>query len=384
MRGVRARVAAVLVALLTVLPGAPAASALPAEQPGEVESVTPLPPEQWLPGTGEANRVSYWSTGLGDRPALVSGAVYLPQGAPPAAGWPVLSWAHGTTGLGDACAPSATVGSPRDTEFLAAWLAKGYAIVATDYAGLGTPGVHPYLDGKVEAYGVIDMVRAARTVAPALSAHWASIGQSQGGHAALFTANLATEYAPELDFRGAVGHGVPSNLAGLVSVLGPSVPPSLLSPGMTMLVSYILAGLHAARPDFDLASYLTPLGTQVVADAEVLCNTDMAERLEGIGLGELFTRQLGTEFKQAWGEIFDVPTTGYDRPVFIAQGTEDKTVYPFLTQRLVDDLAANQQPHTYRSYPADHSGTLAAALPDTTQFVRELFTPAAQHSPPLR
>ncbi|RZS44848.1 secretory lipase [Herbihabitans rhizosphaerae] len=386
MRSIRAGVLAIVVALLAVLLGTPSASARPADQhsdqrPGEVQSVTPLPHDQWLPGTGDAKRVAYWSTGLGDRPTPVTGAVYLPQGAPPAGGWPVISRAHGTVGLGDACAPSTAFPNPDGNyEYLGKWLAQGYAIVTSDYAGIGTPGVHPYLDGKVAAYGVIDMVRAARTVVPTLSARWATLGNSQGGHTALFTANLATKYAPELDFRGAVAHGPPSNLAGLVSILGPSIPPSLLNPGMKSLITYILAGLHAARPDFDLASYLTPLGKQVVADAEVLCNDDMRERMEGIGLGELFTRQLGPEFEQAWGSIFNVPTSGYDRPIFIAQGTDDKTVFPFLTQQLVDDLAAHQQPYTYRTYPVDHMGALEAALPDTTQFLRQLFAPAAaQH-----
>ena len=58
-----------------------------------------------------------------------------------------------------------TVGSP----YLTNWLSQGYAIVATDYVGLGTPGIHAYLDGPSAAHSVIDMVRAARAVEPSLS-----------------------------------------------------------------------------------------------------------------------------------------------------------------------------------------------------------------------
>ncbi len=73
--------------------------------------------------------------------------VFVPQGTPPEGGWPVLSWAHGTVGLGDACAPSRNPRSQRDANYLGHWLSQGYAVVATDYIGLGTPGVHPYLQG---------------------------------------------------------------------------------------------------------------------------------------------------------------------------------------------------------------------------------------------
>ncbi|GAA2788132.1 hypothetical protein GCM10010470_23360 [Saccharopolyspora taberi] len=216
------------------------------------------------------------------------------------------------------------------------------------------------------------MVRAARAVVPALSKRWFVAGQSQGGHAALFTANLATEYAPELDFRGAVAHGAPANLAGLVSVIGPSFPP-VLGAEMKTYVAYILAGLQASRPDFDLQSYLTPLGRSVVADAAELCYDDMATRMNNIELGEMFTKQLGEPFRQAWDAIYSIPTTGYHRPLFIAQGENDTTSLPALTDKLVEDLAANGQPHTYRTYPTGHLGTPEAALSDTTAFARQLF-----------
>ncbi|MBD0323785.1 MAG: hypothetical protein ICV72_10420, partial [Aldersonia sp.] len=111
-------------------------------------------------------------TGPGDRPALSSGAVYVPDGMPPQGGWPVVSWAHGTVGMGDQCAPSNYKSTERDSAYLAHWMQQGYAVVATDYVGLGNPGVHPYLDGPAAARSVVDMVRAARTQVPQLSSEW--------------------------------------------------------------------------------------------------------------------------------------------------------------------------------------------------------------------
>ncbi|WP_158887956.1 lipase family protein [Amycolatopsis anabasis] len=346
---------------------------VPADGPGTVIGTAPLPVDRWVPGSGDAFNVSYRSTGVGGALVTVSGSVFLPKGAAPAGGWPVVSWAHGTTGLGDGCAPSTAGRSQRTQDYLAAWLGEGYAIVATDYLGLGTPGVHPYLDGRTAAYGVIDMVRAARSIVPALSNRWVVVGQSQGGHATMFTANLATKYAPELDYRGAVATGVPANLQGLVPVVGPAFPPSLLGAEMKSYIAYILAGLRAARPDFDLRPYLTPLGESVLTDAEALCGADMGKRMAEVNLGEMFTKQLGEPFGQAWGAIYTIPTTGYDRPFFIAQGDKDTVAFPFLTKKLIDDLAASGQPCTYRTYPADHGGTMAASLPDTTAFVRPLL-----------
>jgi hypothetical protein len=99
----------------------------------------------------------------------VSGSVAVPTGKPPKGGWPVITWAHGTTGVADVCAPSRDfAGTPNPTGEtyingdLSAWLAAGYAVLRTDYQGLGTPGKHPYLIGKAEGRGVLDIVQAAR------------------------------------------------------------------------------------------------------------------------------------------------------------------------------------------------------------------------------
>ncbi|WP_228772053.1 lipase family protein [Actinokineospora iranica] len=387
MSRVRGRALGVLLAAAAVVGGvvvgvgSPVAGAV--EAPGTVVSTTPLAAGELPGGAASGYQVLYASTGVGGASTTVSGLVYLPEGAAPAGGWPVLSWAHGTTGLGDSCAPTVT-GSNR-LAYLTGWLDAGYAVVATDYAGLGTPGGHPYLDGRVAAYGVIDIVRAARAVTAELSPHWFAVGQSQGGHAAMFTAHVAGRYAPELDFRGAVAHGVPSNLSYFVSLIGPTFPPSLVGLGTKTLIAYILAGLEIARPDFDLASYLTPLGKSVVADAHTLCGVQLAARVSDVNLADMFTKDLGDPFRQAWGAVFDVPVTGYDRPLLIAQGDSDAVVPPSLTSRLVGDLAANSQPHTYKTYPSDHTGTPDAALPDALVFAEGLFdgvTPAPDTTPP--
>ncbi|MEV3974746.1 lipase family protein [Streptomyces sp. NPDC050698] len=264
-----------------------------------------------------------------------------------------------------------TVGSP----YLTNWLSQGYAIVATDYVGLGTPGIHAYLDGPSAAHSVIDMVRAARAVEPSLSPRWLALGQSQGGQAAMVTAAIATRYAPELDYRGAVATGAPSNLENLAPLVGPDFPRLPLT-GSTVFVSYLLAGLRAARPDLDIDRYLTPRGQDALARAETDCYQDMASGLGDLTIGDLVNRPLDDPAVLAAARgMLEIPTTGYDRPVFLGQGLTDEMVPAPLALKLAAELAANRQPVTFRTYPTGHIETMRAALPESLSFASNLFQP---------
>lgn len=376
----RRLLAAACAAALAVLAAPVVPSALAAGHPGTVIDSAPLAGPLWSklkPEAAAAKRVTYWSTqtvGGENRAVRVTGAMFLPAGKKPAGGWPVLSWAHGTVGLHDDCAPSRNPRSERDAAYLKHWLKQGYAVVSTDYAGLGTPGIHPYLDGRTAAFGTVDMVRAARAVKPSLARKWAVIGQSQGGHATLFTTNLAAEYAPELDFRGGVATGPPSNLEYIVSAANPLLP-DLQSPDLTTYFVYILSGLRTARPDFDVDSYLSDFGKEVLADGERLCYDEMYERVKGVAMGKLLRKPLtDSKFIAALRSVAGVPTSGYDRPFFIGQGALDLAVWAPLTVKLTGELTVNGQPVTLRVYPSDHSGTMAASLPDSTPFLAAQFT----------
>ncbi|UGT44967.1 prolyl oligopeptidase family serine peptidase [Nocardia yamanashiensis] len=366
--------AALLAAPLAAGPLTATATAAPASAPGTVTGNEPLSEDLWIDGTGSARRLTYWTRDSADQPALSTGVVFTPAGTPPPGGWPVVSWEHGTVGIGDDCAPSTAGRSQRDMNYLATWMKQGYAVVATDYIGLGTPGVHAYLDGRAEAHAAIDMVRAARSVDDSLAAKWVAIGQSQGGGAAVFTASLATGYAPELDYRGAVATGPASNIVDAAMFVGPNTVP-VKSSHLTAYATYVLNGLKAARPDFDMDSYLTPQGKQLATDAETLCFTPLAERAEGVSLNQLFARPLSDgDFAAIAHPVMDVPMTGYDRPLFIGQGTNDTDVPAPLTAKLVVDLNAHGVQPEVHVYPGkDHSATVSASLPDSVPFVARLF-----------
>ena len=166
-----------------------------------------------------AYRVLYKSTGYDGKPTAVSGFIVVPGGPVPAAERRVLAYTHGTVGVASNCAPSLLTRSDEQPLFLeggAAFLAAGYVIAASDYQGLGTPGPSPYLVGDSEAMNELDIARAAHNLAAAhAGTRFAVWGHSQGGHAALFTGQLAASYAPELHLVGVAAGGPAPNLIDL-------------------------------------------------------------------------------------------------------------------------------------------------------------------------
>ena len=169
------------------------------------------------PGAGDAFRILYRSTGLNGEPIAVSGAIFIPPGAAPQGGRNVIAWAHPTSGVVEACAPSLMPDVAGMIWGLADMLAQGYVVVATDYPGLGVPGqIHPYLIGVSEGRAVLDSVRAARALPrTGASNRFAVWGHSQGGHASLYTGELAASYAPELKLVGVAAAAPATYLAEL-------------------------------------------------------------------------------------------------------------------------------------------------------------------------
>src|SRR5215210_9261719 len=140
-----------------------------------------------LRGGARNDLVLYRSTGVRGTPVAVSGTVSVPKGRAPKGGWPVISYGHGTTGIADSCAPSRD--SARNPAhgliayaypLLQRWLKAGYAVVRTDYEGLGTAGPHPFLIGRSEGRSMADAVRAARRLDKRLGRRVVFAGHSQG------------------------------------------------------------------------------------------------------------------------------------------------------------------------------------------------------------
>ena len=376
--------AILVVAGLVLLGPVGEAGARPApDKPGAVVSAAPLKQRLWIPKTTRAAfRLKYVTTNARGERALSTGTMFLPKGTPPRGGWPVVSWAHGTSGLGDRCAPS-VVGPAlpeRDFPYLANWMREGYAIVASDYAGLGTPGLMAYLHGRSEAHNIVDMVKAGRAHARSLSARgrlarkWVAVGQSQGAGAAIYTARYATKFGgPGLDYRGAVGTGTPAYIETALGQLVPGFP--ALSPGLTAYVSYILAGMRWTHPDLGIDKVLTSTGRKYLKLAQTECVFPFEKDLEGVSIGSFVSRGLSSvpNFAGTARNYMAMPENGFDKPFFMAHGVNDTDAPYSLTKPYVEKLTANNEPLTFKSYDSDHSGTLLQSQKDTHPFVRRLF-----------
>ena len=152
-----------------------------------------------VPGA-TAMRMLYVSQRPNGELAVSGGMVFVPDAPAPAGGRPVVAWAHGTIGQGDACAPSRSTNPLQDTaNWLDTMMRRGWLVVATDYTGLGTAGPNLYLVGEAEASDIVHAVEAASQVDGAdASSRFIVWGHSQGGHSALWTGHLAHELAPQL------------------------------------------------------------------------------------------------------------------------------------------------------------------------------------------
>ncbi len=179
-------------------------------EPGKLLRQEKLEPTLGLARAGAQYRILYSSTdGIdGKSPNVVSGLLFVPQGEPPAGGWPLMAWGHETAGMADICAPSWVGYSPHIETFLNAWLAHGVAVVATDYQGLGTIGPHPYMVVRPGAYGILDSVRAVQKSFPGIGSKVLLAGYSQGAGAAFGAGALQPAYAPGLDIKGIITTGL--------------------------------------------------------------------------------------------------------------------------------------------------------------------------------
>ncbi len=236
---------------------------LEALAPGELIRAEPMH-AYLMPGVrlrARAWRILYRCTGAMGEPTAVSGTLLLPAGVRSGSALPLIAYAVATHGIGDDAAPSRllSVGLDWEATPIALVLARGYAVVATDYQGLGTPGDHTYMVGRALGRNVLDAIRAARQLAPMelpSAGPVAIMGYSEGGTAAAWAGQLQPSYAPELELAG-VAAGAP---AADVELAGPTLDGSFFS----FFVAYGAIGFAAAYPELELEPYLVGQGSEVL------------------------------------------------------------------------------------------------------------------------
>ena len=290
--------------------------------------------------------------------------VFTPKTPQPANGYPIVVWAHGTTGVADACAPSASTTLGGTNTLIAALLQQGYVVVAPDYEGLGSDGVHPFLNATSEGNSIVYSALATHQLLPNTSTSWAIVGHSQGGHAALAAAERADTIAGNpMMLKGVVAYAPASNLdyiitlgnyaANQAATSGDSSTLVTAQAGINTFAAYVAQGIKQLHPEFDIG---TAFGnnqntqTLVKTNAEKACistlgndfGLDIARYYQTGGTG--LYQGLKSDYlnlpliKQFIDTDSKLATRAVNQPTLIIQGQADSTVPYQATQVLVNQI----------------------------------------------
>ncbi|MEC3918931.1 lipase family protein [Nocardia sp. CDC160] len=285
-----------------------------------------------IPQRVRAWQLLYRSTDLEGRPEATVTTVLLPWDADPARERPLVSFQCAIDAVAPKCFPSyalqhrsRALGAIPQIEFplIVAALARGWAVSVPDHGGInGHFGA-----AREPGHRALDGLRAALRFAP-LGLHprtriglW---GYSGGGLATAWSAELAAEYAPELDIVGAVaGSPVGDPAAAFVRLNGSPFA------GFAMVFT---AGLRRAYPRLDeaLRAVVSAEYLELLDRAEHIATFPLLARFAGRnanrhihgGLGALLTRP---EMRTVLADI-EPGATAPAMPMFVVQGVNDEVI----------------------------------------------------------
>jgi pimeloyl-ACP methyl ester carboxylesterase len=358
---------------LLLLIAAVIATATVVSSPGSRPILVAAVPLAGAPDGAHAYRVVYHSTDGGGKAVDVTGVVIVPAGRAPAGGRDIVAWAHGTSGIADACAPSTNSWLFGSIAGLSDLLAHGYIVAATDYQGLGGPGPHPYLVGPSAAHSVLDVVRAARAVPQAsATSRFAVWGESQGGHAALWTAQLAPTYAPELRLVGAAADAPPVDLAENLT--------GNKNAAVRALTTAFAGASWSAVYRIPLSTIAGPVGQDLIRRlAENCVSLDGFKLRTKIGLMRLTYQLRGVDLKASprWAELMRANSVAPRKlgvPLLVAQGSADVIVSPDVTHRFVDQMCRAGQPLRFLEIAGgDHVTIAQRTAAATVEWIGDRF-----------
>ena len=315
-----------------------------------------------IPDDARAWRILYTTTRGDGLPAVASGLVIVPRTG---SAHPVIAWNHGTTGFDQACAPTLATQPLESGAFFVIdrVVDEGWALVATDYVGLGTTGPHPYLVGAVSARAELDAVRAARQLDAAdLGAQTVVWGHSQGGGSALWVGAIADEYAPDVPLAGVVALAPASDLIGLVSGLGEVT-------GGSVFASYVIAAYSDVYPDVRTSDYLRPGAEVTVRQMATRCLAAPGMLVSVLTLLALSEDPDILSRDAATGPLGDrlrenIPPATITVPVLLGQGESDGLILPAMQRAFASSLCTAGVAVDFRTYSGlDHIPLVEADSP---------------------
>jgi hypothetical protein len=216
-----------------------------------------------------------WTVMYHSRTALshddaVTGTVITPTAAWTGTGSrPVISFAVGTQGLGQTCAPSKQLvaGTEYEATTIELALDRGWTVAVTDYEGYTTGSTPTYTAGKSEAHAVLDVVRAAKSIPGSnvtSTSPLALWGYSQGGGASAWATALQPTYAPGLHLIADASGGVPADLKSVNDDLNGNV-------GAAFMLYGFVGGAEAFPSQIPLYSEANAAGLADFAAVKTQC-----------------------------------------------------------------------------------------------------------------
>lgn len=346
----------------------------------------------------ESSILTYKMLGQSGQEVQATSLVFTPNNPPPVGGWPIVVWAHGTTGVADACAPSKAALAESTKDLISKLLTAGYVVVAPDYEGLGTPGIHPFLNVKSEAFSITDAVVAARNYLSQrnllTSKKWLTVGHSQGGHAALGAAQYASR--AQLDYKGTVAVAPASNLGGILvdgEAQVANAPIDIKIATYAQLDTYtalVTAGIRNTQPAFNYSQVFTSQISSIAAQAENICSGPLYGAFyEGMsnyakdhtGTLDGFTRTqpnfmavpLVKTFLEKDSQPLQAKVT---TPIIIYQGVADSTVPKLATDLLISNATAvGTKINSYITGNWDHGTVMSSNVDNIVMDVKNLISP---------
>jgi hypothetical protein len=327
-------------------------------KPGELMRSEPV--DQYnLPYELSALRILYHSRTANGEDVAVSAVVLIPDGKPPAGGWPVIAWAHEFRGAARQCAPS-LMKNLGAGPILAMYANLGYAVVATDYSGLGADSGKPVLDMQSNALDVIYSVAAARAAVKEIGAKWIAVGPFQGGLAAVAVSESDIR---DLNYLGSIA------TSGVAD--GQQAYQHFAQGSSNRMLLVLASTVKALYPEFQVSDMLK--------DGALPAYQRVAQTCGGETEPEFTNGMLkaGWENNRFVKEFFSRNSPGQKpahSPLLVISGEADLAIPPEMSGKTVARMCKQESRILFLKYPnLDASGVMGASVADQISWIKARF-----------
>ena len=315
-----------------------------------------------IPYSVSAVRILYHSRSASAEDVAASGVVLFPYDKkPPAGGWPVIAWAHGSAGVARRCAPS-LMRNIGHGPFLAMYVNLGYAVVATDYTGLGTSFRNAFLDGPSNATDVIASIPAARAAVPLLGARWIVMGEAEGGLTVVAVAEKENEVR-DPDYLGGIAL---SDIASVKEIYEPATTGS-----SSLMLTSLAYGIKTIYQQFQVSDMLTEKALALYHEIGETCAQATFSQLPGID-----TVKPGWETNGFVRRYFDRNDPGQTKaygPILVISGHTEPSRLAAATQAIARLCKQGDRVEWERYPDLDPGGVVGESVRDQIGWIEGRF-----------